>query len=85
MQKGDGSVPNWEYLIAQIYEDGMFKLEDNTRGHIDALGETGWEMVSCTWFDAKSGRAVFKRPTTCTVVGRMGESFGIGYVARPRH
>lgn len=55
-------MQKWEYLIVRIYDDGTFKLEDNTRGHIDELGAHGWEMIGCSWFDIKHGRAVFKRP-----------------------
>jgi hypothetical protein len=73
-------VQKWEYLIIQLYEDGMFKLPDNTKGHIDDLGKHGWEMVSCHWFDAKSGRGVFKRPTTRIELGRSGDAFGVRHV-----
>jgi hypothetical protein len=62
----------------------MFRLPDNTKGHMDDLGRHGWEMVSCTWFDAKSGRATFKRPTTRIELGRIGDAFGVRYVDGPR-
>lgn len=76
-------TPRWEYLIVHIYNDGVFKTEDNTKGHVDDLGNHGWEMVGCNWFDQQHGRAVFKRPTTYTAVMQTGTNcFGVVHGAK---
>jgi len=58
----------WEYKIINIRSEN-YRLDPKAVGELDTLGEQGWELVSITSVNFKSGATdniamVFKRPKT---------------------
>lgn len=57
----------WEYHIINIRSEN-YRLDPNAARELTALGEEGWELVSITSVNFKSGATdniamVFKRPS----------------------
>jgi hypothetical protein len=58
----------WEYKIINVRSEN-YRLDPKAVTDLDALGEQGWELVSITSVNFKSGATdniamVFKRPKT---------------------
>jgi hypothetical protein len=58
----------WEYKIINIRSEN-YRLDPKAATELDTLGEQGWELVSITSVNFKSGATdhiamVFKRPKT---------------------
>jgi hypothetical protein len=56
----------WEYRIINIRSEN-YRLDPNYTSQLDELGEEGWELVSITAINFKTGATdhigmVFKRP-----------------------
>jgi selenocysteine lyase/cysteine desulfurase len=56
----------WEYKIINVRSE-HYRLDPNAVTQLDALGEEGWELVSITSVNFKTGATdniamVFKRP-----------------------
>ncbi|HSM50388.1 MAG TPA: DUF4177 domain-containing protein [Thermoanaerobaculia bacterium] len=56
----------WEYRIINIRSEN-YRLDPNAAKDLDALGEEGWELVSISSVNFKTGATdniamVFKRP-----------------------
>jgi Domain of unknown function (DUF4177) len=56
----------WEYKIINIRSEN-YRLDPNSAGELDRLGSDGWELVSITSVNFKTGATdniamVFKRP-----------------------
>lgn len=56
----------WEYKIVNVRSES-YRLDPNAAKDLDALGEVGWELVSITSVNFKTGATdnialVFKRP-----------------------
>jgi hypothetical protein len=61
-------MTKWEYHIINIRSEN-YRLDPNAAGELTALGEEGWELVSISSVNFKSGATdniamVFKRPKT---------------------
>ena len=59
-------MTKWEYHIINIRSE-TYRLDPNAARELDALGEEGWELISITSVNFKSGATdniamVFKRP-----------------------
>jgi hypothetical protein len=59
-------MANWEYKIINIRSEN-YRLDPNSAPQLNALGAEGWELVSITSVNFKSGATdniamVFKRP-----------------------
>jgi hypothetical protein len=60
------SAVRWEYRIINIRSEN-YRLDPNYTNQLDELGEDGWELVSITAINFKTGATdhigmVFKRP-----------------------
>ncbi len=60
------SAARWEYRIINIRSEN-YRLDPNYTNQLDELGEDGWELVSITAINFKTGATdhigmVFKRP-----------------------
>ncbi len=58
----------WEYKIINVRSEN-YRLDPNSATHLNELGAAGWELVSITSVNFKSGATdniamVFKRPQT---------------------
>lgn len=61
------AMTQWEYKIINIRSEN-YRLDPNAAVQMNLLGEEGWELVSITSVNFKSGATdniamVFKRPT----------------------
>ncbi len=61
-------MTTWEYKIINIRSEN-YRLDPNAAKDLNALGDEGWELVSITSVNFKSGATdniamVFKRPKT---------------------
>lgn len=61
-------MTRWEYHIINIRSEN-YRLDPNAAQQMNRLGEEGWELVSTTSVNFKSGASdnlamVFKRPVT---------------------
>ena len=59
-------MTTWEYKIINIRSEN-YRLDPNAAKDLNALGDEGWELVSITSVNFKSGATdniamVFKRP-----------------------
>ena len=59
-------MTKWEYHIINIRSEN-YRLDPNAAGQLTELGQAGWELVSITSVNFKSGATdniamVFKRP-----------------------
>jgi hypothetical protein len=59
-------MPRWEYKIINVRSEN-YRLDPNSARDLNALGEEGWELVSITSVNFKTGATdnialVFKRP-----------------------
>ena len=59
-------MTKWEYKIIKIRSEN-YRLDPNAAAQLDLLGEDGWELISITSVNFKSGATdniamVFKRP-----------------------
>ncbi|MGH9379188.1 MAG: DUF4177 domain-containing protein [Thermoanaerobaculia bacterium] len=59
-------MTQWEYKIINVRSEN-YRLDPNAAGELNRLGEEGWELVSITSVNFKSGATdniafVFKRP-----------------------
>ena len=60
-------MTRWEYKIINIRSEN-YRLDPNAAGELTELGSRGWELVSITSVNFKSGATdniamVFKRPS----------------------
>lgn len=60
------SAVRWEYRIINIRSEN-YRLDPNYTSQLDELGDEGWELVSITAINFKTGATdhigmVFKRP-----------------------
>lgn len=61
-------MTKWEYKIINIRSEN-YRLDPNAAPQLDLLGESGWELISITSVNFKSGATdniamVFKRPVS---------------------
>lgn len=59
-------MTRWEYKIINIRSEN-YRLDPNAAGELNRLGDDGWELVSITSVNFKTGATdniamVFKRP-----------------------
>jgi hypothetical protein len=59
-------VPRWEYKIINIRSEN-YRLDPNAARELNVLGDEGWELISITSVNFKTGATdnialVFKRP-----------------------
>ena len=59
-------MAKWEYKIINIRSEN-YRLDPNSVGQLNSLGEEGWELLSITSVNFKTGATdniamVFKRP-----------------------
>ncbi|MEM6797866.1 MAG: DUF4177 domain-containing protein [Acidobacteriota bacterium] len=59
-------MDQWEYKIVNIRSEG-YRLNPDAHDHMNQLGSEGWELVSVTAVNFRSGATenislVFKRP-----------------------
>jgi hypothetical protein len=64
--EGERDMQKWEYKIINIRSEN-YRLDPNSATQLNALGEEGWELVSITSVNFKTGATdniamVFKRP-----------------------
>jgi Domain of unknown function (DUF4177) len=62
----EDAMNRWEYKIINIRSEN-YRLDPNAAGELDRLGIDGWELVSITSVNFKTGATdniamVFKRP-----------------------
>ena len=65
-------MSKWEYKIINIRSEN-YRLDPNSVTQLNALCEDGWELVSITSVNFKTGATdniamVFKRPATAAAV-----------------
>lgn len=61
-------MTQWEYKIINVRSEN-YRLDPNAASELNRLGEDGWELISITSVNFKSGATdnialVFKRPRT---------------------
>ncbi len=61
-------MTRWEYKIINIRSEN-YRLDPNAATELDRLGDEGWELISITSVNFKSGATdniamVFKRPVS---------------------
>jgi hypothetical protein len=64
-------MTRWEYHIINIRSEN-YRLDPNAAGTLNALGAEGWELLSITSVNFKSGATdniamVFKRPVATEI------------------
>jgi hypothetical protein len=67
-REGRGGVTQWEYKIINIRSEN-YRLDPAAAHELNRLGDDGWELVSITSVNFKTGATdniamVFKRPRT---------------------
>lgn len=60
-------MTQWEYKIINVRSEN-YRLDPNAASELNRLGEDGWELISITSVNFKSGATdnialVFKRPS----------------------
>jgi hypothetical protein len=68
-----GIMTKWEYKIINIRSEN-YRLDPNSASQLNQLGEEGWELVSITSVNFKTGATdniamVFKRPVAEPAAG----------------
>lgn len=61
-------MTQWEYKIINVRSEN-YRLDPNAASELNRLGDEGWELISITSVNFKSGATdnialVFKRPRT---------------------